>query len=113
MKVPAGLETLYRLRLDGKVPSRNVSLNLGDEWKEPNWFKVPEFITYPEGVIRSADRIVDLDLRVFKGLNVFVHTADYTDRAAELFNALKTVSAYVCLVVLNWGDDFGIDWRAE
>ena len=111
MKTPTGLDPLIAFRTAGKLPSRIVSLNLGDEWKDPNWYKVPDFIPYPSGVVRSTDSIDNLDLRVLKGLHVFIHTREYDDRAAKLFAALKDYADYVCLVVLDWGNDFGIDWR--
>jgi len=111
MKTPTGLDPLVAFRAAGKLPSRNVSLNLGNEWKAPDWFKTPDFLVYPEGVIRPEDRISELDLRVFAGLNVFIHTRKYDDRAAAIFKALQNHAAYVCLVVLDWADDFGIDWR--
>jgi len=111
MKTPTGLEPLVAFRAAGKLPNRIVSLNLGDDWKEPNWYRVPDFIGYPSGVVRSADSIENLDLRVFKDLHVFIHSDAYTDRAAKLFAALKEYASYVCLVILEWEDDLGIDWR--
>jgi hypothetical protein len=111
MRTPTGLDPLVAFRAAGKLPSRRVSLNLGDEWKVPDWFKTPEFLIYPEGVIRSDDRLVDLDLRVLAGLHVFLHTKKYDDRAAAVFTALQKHVAYVCLVVIDWADDFGIEWR--
>jgi hypothetical protein len=111
MRPPTGLSPLLAFRTSGKLPSRVVSIDLGDEWKDPDWFKVPDFLTYPSGVIRSTDSLEELDLRVLKGLHVFIHAQDYSKKAARLFEAIKGYADYVCLVVLDWGDDFGIDWR--
>jgi hypothetical protein len=110
MKTPTGLDALVAFRSAGKLPNRIVSLNVGDDWKSPNWYKVPEFLKYPSGVIRSTDAIESLDLRVLKGLHVFIHTDTYTEQASKLFSALKEFADYVCLVVLSWDEDFGIEW---
>ena len=111
MKTPTGLEALVAFRSAGKLPNRIVYLNVGDNWKSPDWFKVPEFLNYPSGVVRSTDAIESLDLRVMKGLHVFIHTDTYTEQASKLFSALKEFADYVCLVVLSWDEDFGIDWN--
>lgn len=112
MNPPTGLAALVAFRTAGKLPARQVSLSIGDDWKAPDWFSYPGFLTFPEGVIRTGDRLDDLDLRVFYGLDVFVHAARYDDRVAEIFDRLQQYARYILLVILDWPiEDFGIEWR--
>ena len=112
MTPPAGLAALVAFRTAGKLPAKQVLLNIGDELRSPDWFSYPGFLTFPEGVIRTGDRLDDLDLRVFAGLDVFVHAPRYDDRVAEIFNRLQQYARYILIVILDWPiEDFGIEWR--
>lgn len=112
MKHPDGLDHLFTLRLNGVLPARNVSLNIGDEWKRPDWFKRPDLMLYPEGVIRSSDSVTQLDLRSLRGLYVFCHADTYTKQVADVFNSLQKQADYILLVVREWGTDF-VEWRKK
>ena len=108
--VPIGLGPLLKMRQNHKLPSRIVSIYVGDGWKSPDWHTCNEFAPYPFGIVRTDDDVQFLDLRVLTGLGVFIHAEKYTDQVSDLFNAMKKHAMYVCLVCLDWGTDM-IEWR--
>jgi len=111
---PKGLEMLVEIRRARKLPNdRNVSLNVGDGWKDPDWIKLLALGAYPVGVVRSTDRVKDLDLRCLSGLHVFIHCQIFTPQVAELYEAAQKFAQYIALVVLDWADPLSEEWRAN
>lgn len=110
--VPEGLSPLLKLRLEGKLPSDKVVLKVGDEWETPRWSEWVETMPYPEGVIRSRDNLKALDLRVLSGLFVSLHSATYTKRVADIFEALQKYAAHIVLSIesIN-GEPLLDEWR--
>jgi hypothetical protein len=110
-RVPDGLAPLLAMRQDGTLPSRCVSLNVGEGWKKPNWHKFLEFSPTPEGLIPAGVKVSSLDLRVLKGLTVFIHANTYDKQAVEVFTAVQQYAVKIVLVVLDWAGDM-TEWKA-
>lgn len=112
IRPPKGLEMLVEIRRARKLPNdRSVSINVGDQWKDPDWIRVLSLGAWPEGVIRTEDRVKDLDLRCLSGLHVFIHCQTFTQQVAELYEAVQRFASYVALVVLDWADPISEEWR--
>ena len=112
MTPPLGLKPLVACRLNGKLPSRNIVLLVGDEWRNPDWSRWVETRPYPEGVVRSTDRIDRMDFRCLVGLNVFIHSARFTALVAQVVDAVQRVAAYTLLTVEEvGGEPEFIEWR--
>ena len=112
--LPEGLAPLVAMRLEGKLPSKRISILIGDEWKRPDWTDWIEFLPYPEAVIRTKHNLKTLDLRALKGLSVFLHSVKFDARVAEVMEKAKRFASYILLSVEDVGDgpEF-IEWRPE
>jgi hypothetical protein len=110
-RVPEGLAPLLAMRQSGTIPSKCVSLDIGDGWKKPDWHKFLDFRPNPVGRLPAGVRASSLDLRVLKGMTVFIHSQSYDKQAVETFNAVKQYAAMIVLVVLDWDGDM-IEWKA-
>jgi len=112
VKVPTGLQPLVACRLRGKLPSRRVTILVGDEWRAPDWQRWVETMPYPEAVIRSTDNIDRLDFRCLVGLAVFVHAVRFDARVARVLELVQQVANYTLLSVEECGGspEF-IEWR--
>lgn len=58
-------------------------------------------------------RLTMSDCMAFAGLSVFIHTEHYTQTLVENYELLKKVANYILVVVEDFGDDLGFDWRKE
>ena len=112
MNAPLGLQPLVTCRLHGKLPSRNVLLLIGDEWRNPSWAKYVETRPYPEGVVRSTDKVDRLDFRCLVGLAVFIHAARFNALVASVVEKVQRYASYTLLTVEEVGGEAEfIEWR--
>jgi hypothetical protein len=112
MNPPLGLKPLVVCRLRGKLPSRNILLLIGDEWNDPDWSRWIETMPYPEGVIRTSDKIDRIDFRCLVGLSVFIHSARFTALVAKAVEAVQLFADYTLLTIEDIGGDAEfIEWR--
>lgn len=112
--LPEGLGPLVTLRLAGKIPSKRITILVGDEWKRPNWNEWTEFLPYPSAVVRTHHNLKTLDLRALKGMAVFIHSVKFDERAAAVLDLAKKFATYILLSVEECGGDHEfIEWRPE
>lgn len=97
---PRGLEPLVAMRLERKLPGREVILWCGD-FKPSKWALYPDFFLMPNGVTKS----VTDDYRVFFGLDVVLVAASYSDQFAGIIEKLKINARSILAIPLDWAGD--------
>lgn len=97
------LQEFYTLRADGKYPHRDVVVWLDDLMSPP----------LPRHMVVDASNIKDLDVRYFKGMDVFVYTDKYSDWLLEVLEKLKTTAAFILIALTEFGDDLGWKWTKQ
>lgn len=112
--LPEGLEPLLRMRMSGLIPSKRITILVGDEWKRPDWTSYIEDLPYPEAVVRTHHNLKTLDLRALKGMAVFIHSVKFCPRVEQVMEKAKKFATYILLSVEDIGDgpEF-IEWRPE
>lgn len=104
------IEALIAMRKAGKVPA-SVTLWL-DDYPAPKrgarWFEssLGGTVLQPEIHIDASDDLCRMDLRCLVGLDVQIFAKRYTPRAAQLFEAVKSVPANSAMVGFGPDDDF-------
>ncbi len=106
---PRGAAPLVAMRMSGQVPSADVLVNHGD-LPEPDWWKWANSCDKPEILIRPEDPIERLDLRCIVGLRITLFMAQYSDKAALLFERLQEYATEIVALSPDFEGDLGMWW---
>lgn len=61
-------------------------------------------------IVRPSEKI---DLRVFLGMSVYIHTQSYSAKLAAMYQELQKHASFILVGVIDFGDDLGWKWSRE
>lgn len=94
------MQRLADMRLDGVVPDLPTWFFVGDEYAQPEWWRLSD--AGAEVVIESSTPIARIDLRPVVGLKVCVMAPEWSDRLFGFLGRLKQYASSVEVFVTAW-----------
>lgn len=109
--MPAALQRLAEMRLQGFVPADRIWLLVGD-YPQIEWWKWSD--SAPEVVVPENIQVSRLDLRPIVGLHVFVQAERYSAELMTLCERARLYAAKLDVFVMSWlPNDVGFRWDRE